>query len=203
MSGSFPTDRAPSRIELRAVQPTLVSVTHSLKTQRRSRGGHRWLVRASWSQMERDYWAKLQSFLHVQRGQYETFTWVLPVHSVPRGSIGGTPLVNNASGYAVGSTSIVLDGASTSVTNWLRAGDKLKFGGHAKVYEQTADVNSSGGGAVTLTIWPPLLSAVADNEAVTVTAVPFTLRNADDEFGLALAAPALGQFDVSFIEEPF
>ena len=82
--------------------------------------------------------------------------------------------VNNASGYAVGSTSFAVDGLNTSQT--IVAGDSFVFAGHSQRYVATATTTlSSGAGTVTFT--PALQTAVADNEVVTFE--DGTANNAD------------------------
>src|SRR6266550_2755851 len=73
---------------------------------------------------------------------------------------------------ATGST-LYLDGATASVTNWLRAGDILSVGGLAPTYEISADTNSQASGFVAVPINPPIFSggAPADNAVVTITGV--------------------------------
>lgn len=85
-----------------------------------------------------------------------------------RSGVGGgaTILVNGAS--QSGST-LNIDGASNSITNWARAGDIIKVAGCAVVFDVTADVNSDGTGHVALPISPPIFvgQSPADNAAVT------------------------------------
>lgn len=69
-----------------------------------------------------------------------------------------------------------VDGATASVTNWLRDGDVLVLPGHTKVYMVTADVDSDGSGNVAIPITPPLVASPADNETLTLTDVPLTVR---------------------------
>jgi len=204
MSGTFPSSPAPARLSIRALQPSFVSVTHSLASQRRSRGVHRWAFELAWPTLRRSEIATLVAFLEQQRDEYSTFSYVLPRLSSARGALGGTPLVNSAGGYAVGTTSIALDGASNNVTGWVLTGDFVKFAGHAKVYRVTADANSNGSGQVTASIWPPLLSAVADNEAATLADVPFTVRLASPMPEYRIEPGLFAQFDsLALIEEPF
>lgn len=110
---------------------------------------------------------------------------VVPKHTV--GALGGTPLTNGAT--ADGATSVVIDGASLSITGYFKAGDVVQFAGVFAVNPQTkqstgklmdfvvgADVNSSGAGAVTIAITPAIIASgayqnvsnvPADNSAVT------------------------------------
>lgn len=200
MSGALPTTRNPARITFASVSPTLISTSHSLKEQarQRGRGAQRWKLNFSYGTMERsDYWA-LSAFLDSQRGQFDTFTAVLPAGLSPFGAVGGTPLVNGA--LAAGVSSAAIDGCSLNITGWGKTGDFFKFAGHSKVYRLLADANSNGSGQATLAFMPPLLAAVADNEGVTITAVPFVLRLLADETSVDIQPPTQGILAFSAIE---
>lgn len=110
---------------------------------------------------------------------------VVPKHTI--GTLGGTPLTAGAT--ADGATSVAIDGATASVTGYWKAGDVVQFAGVFSVNPQTkastgklmdfvvaADVNSSGGGLVTLVVSPAIIASgayqnvsnvPADNSAVT------------------------------------
>ena len=81
------------------------------------------------------------------------------------GALGGTPLVNYPSAYVAGSTSLVTDGWSNSITGVLKAGDVISIAGVNEVNPQTrqstgalaqflvtADVNSDGSGNCTIVL---------------------------------------------------
>lgn len=83
------------------------------------------------------------------------------VKSHTAGSLTGTPLVNNASNYAKGATSIAFDGTTAEA---LKAGDIVTFGTAADKYVVAAEATDSP-----MVIGAPgLVAAVADNAAVTV-----------------------------------
>jgi len=69
----------------------------------------------------------------------------------------------------------------------LKAGDYVKFASHTKVYMVVADVTADGSNEATLTIEPPLLTALTDDSVVTYDNVPFTVHLTNDmqEFGVA------------------
>jgi len=87
----------------------------------------------------------------------------VPKHTI--GALGGTPLTNYPSAYVAGSTSLVTDGWSNSITGVVKAGDVISI---ADVYEVnpqtrestgalaqflvTADANSDGSGNCTITL---------------------------------------------------
>ena len=186
----FPTTPTPSSIKITGVSPTLTSVTHSLKRQARSRGGQRWLIEANYPAMTRSTFAPLWAFANAQQGQYNTFTFIPPIYGDTSGTATGTLLVNNASGYSAGDSSITCDG----LTGTLKAGDFIKFTGHDKVYTLTAD------GSTTIAIEPALLSAVADNETVTYNDVPFTMAFADDSQEMSVSTDQMIGFSIKLVE---
>lgn len=68
---------------------------------------------------------------------------------------GGSPLVNGADQTG---SNLVIDGASSSITNWLRAGDMIEVTGGVVIYDVTGNVNTDGGGNATIPINPPIFS---------------------------------------------
>jgi hypothetical protein len=190
MSGSFPTTPKPSSIKITGINPTLVSLTHSLKRQARNRGGQRWTIDASYPPLNRTDFAPVWAFAQSQQGQYGTFTYIPEVYGNTSGSATGTLLVNNASGYSAGDSSITVDG----LTGTLKAGDFIKFSGHDKVYMLTADATT------TLTIEPVLTNALVDDEAVTYNSVPFTMAFANDKQEMSATEKGFVTYGIKLIE---
>lgn len=87
---------------------------------------------------------------------------------VRTGNGGGTPLLNGA--HSAGARTLTVDGASAGITNWLTGSDYITVGNELK--EVTAACNSDGSGNVTISIWPELHKAYADNTAVNIS-TPF------------------------------
>ena len=134
------------------------------------------------------------AFIVKQRSGKENFTIIPPEVTLARGNVSGTVLVNGV--QAVGDTTITVD----AMTGTLKAGDFIKFAGHDKVYMVVADVTADGSNEATLTIEPPLLTALSNNEVVTYDSVPFTVHLINDmqEFGVVGAdkdGNALYQFE--------
>lgn len=111
-----------------------------------------------------EYWI---SFLMKLNGPYGTFLLGDPNGQTARGVATGTPLVNGASQTG---NELVTDGWTTSTTGILKAGDYIQLGSDAtaRLYKVLDDVNSDGSGNATLTVWPDLRTAPADNAAITV-----------------------------------
>jgi hypothetical protein len=177
MSGALPTTQAPSGASLRSVQPSRVSVSHSLKRQVRTVNTQRWTMALSWESLTRPVWAELQGFLLSQRGQAETFTVTVPGLTTPLGTWLGSPVVNGA-----GQTgrSINLSGFTINQAKAVRAGDFLKFAGHTKVYMATADAASNASGLATVSIDPVLMVSPGASEVVSSGNIPFTVALASD-----------------------
>lgn len=123
-------------------------------------------------------------------GGVENFmSQVVPTHTT--GARGGTPLVNGATQNVTYDTAkntwtqtLNIDGASNSITGWAKAGDVFTIAGVFMVnpktkattavlqqFVVTADADSSGAGAVALTISPPIISAAGQPHR-TVSAAP-------------------------------
>ena len=183
-----------------SLQPTLVSVSHSLSRQARSRGGaQRWGIEATYPpNLTRAELAPIIAFALAQRGQYETFTLTPPaLWSTARGIATGTPLVKGASQTG---RSVITDGWTATQTGILLAGDFIKFAGQDKVYIVTADANSDGSGNATIAIEPALMASPANDAAITVTSVPFSVAFASDVQEFSVKPAFLHEFKVAFVE---
>jgi hypothetical protein len=119
-----------------------------------------------------EYWI---SFLLKLNGPFGTFLMGDPNGATPRGAATGTPLVNGAGQTG---NELITDGWTNSITGILKAGDYIQLGSGAtsRLYKVLDDVNSDGSGNATLTLWPDLRSAPADNAAITVSNTKTTFR---------------------------
>lgn len=97
-----------------------------------------------------------------------TFYFGDPAWTSPRGIGTGTPKIKGASetGYDIDT-----DGWTAGQTGILKAGDWVQIGAttSSKLYMVMADANSDGSGNSTLTLWPSVRTAFADNTDLTVT----------------------------------
>jgi len=197
MSGTLPTSPGPRSVVVRSLSPILLSTSHSLKRQVRTRGGQRWAFDLQWAAMRRDAMAPIAAFLTAQRGGYETFTYRLGHELAPRGTWAGTPLVKGASQTG---RSVLCDGFTAGAT--VKAGDWVKFNGHAKVYAVTADASADGSGNLTLAIEPALVVSPPDNDSIVSSSVPFTVALAEDVIETSVGLGRMYQLAAKFIEVP-
>ena len=184
MSGAFPISSAKfETLGIKSIQTTIISKSDSGKRLARQIDGQRWGFTASIITSTRSsVYGELMAFIIKQRSGKETFTIIPPEIEDARGNETGTILVDGV--HAVGDTTIALDGFAGDGAGRFLAGDFIKFNSHSKIYMIVSDVTSSSN-AATVTIEPPLITALANNGAVTYDNVPFTVYLTSDlqEFG--------------------
>ena len=184
MSGAFPISNSKfSTMGIKSIQNTIISKSDSGKKLARQIDGQRFAFTAKIITGKRsDVYGELMAFIMKQRSRKENFTIIPPEIEDARGNETGTVLVNGV--HAVGDTTIAMDAFASDGAGRFKAGDFIKFASHDKVYMVVSDVTSSSN-AATVTIEPPLTTALADNSEVTYDDVPFTVHLTNDvqEFG--------------------
>ena len=184
MSGAFPiSSSAFSTMGIKSIQNTIISKSDSGKKLARQIDGQRFAFTAKIIVGKRsDIYGELMAFIMKQRSRKENFTIIPPEIEDARGNETGTVLVNGV--HAVGDTTIAMDAFASDGAGRFKAGDFIKFASHDKVYMVVSDVTSSSN-AATVTIEPPLTTALADDSVVTYDNVPFTVHLTNDiqEFG--------------------
>ena len=166
---ALPTTTGIAKIRISANNVVGVSQSpFTAKQQVYKYTGQFWEAEISLPPMKRadaEYWI---SFLLKLNGSYGTFLLGDPNGATARGVATGTPLVNGASQTG---SELITDGWTTSTTGILKAGDYIQLGSgsSAKLHKVLDDVNSDSNGNATLTLWPDLRSAPADNAAITVS----------------------------------
>ena len=185
MSGAFPISNAKfETFGIKSIQNTIISKSQSGKKLARQIDNQRFGFTASIITAKRsDVYGELMGFIIKQRSGKENFTIIPPEIEDARGTETGTVLVNGV--HAVGDTTIAMDGFAGDGAGRFKTGDFIKFASHDKVYMVVADATSSSN-ACTVTIEPPLITALADDSVVTYDNVPFTVHLTNDvqEFGV-------------------
>ena len=193
MSGTFPTSPAFNSLNISSEQKTITSTTDSGKMFATQVDGQRWKLTASFPPMTRADFMPIYAFIIKQRSQKETFSIIPPVVSNARGTETGTVLVNGS--HSAGDTTINIDGMNGT----FKAGEFIKFSG-SKVYMIVEDASADSNGEATITIEPPLRSALSDNETVTYDSVPFTVRLQNDVQDFNTGIDGLYRFEIDVIE---
>ena len=166
---ALPTHTGIQSITFRAVNTVGLSQSPFTYAQQAvAHAGQRWEIDVTLPSMKRADAEQWVAWLISLRGQLGTFTLGDPIGATPRGSAGGTPVVNGAS--QTGGT-LIIDGCTTSQTGWLKAGDYVQLGsaGSATLHKVLADVDTDGSGNATLDLWPYIRSAPADDATVVVS----------------------------------
>ncbi len=193
MSGTYPTSPEFASVGFSSEQKTITSTTDSGKMFAVQVDGQRFKFSASYPPMSRSEFAPVIAFVMKQRSQKETFQISLPDLKNAKGDVSGAVLVNGS--HSAGDTTIDVDG----MTGTIKAGDFVKFAGDDKVYMVVADATAIAG-AATLTIEPPLRSAIANDAEVTYDGVEFTVRLTNDVQQFNTGDLDLYRFEVDFIE---
>jgi len=128
-----------------------------------------WYAVFSLPPMNRSTASIWQAFFAELNGRYGTFLAGDPDAKTILGNTSATILVNGD--HSIGDTSIDLDGFELSTDNVFKKGDYIQFGSGAssKLYMVVQDADSNASGQSTVTIEPPLKTALSDNDSVTYT----------------------------------
>jgi hypothetical protein len=188
---TLPTHTGIAAISLRAVNAVVYSRSpFTFAGQAFAYPGQMWQADVTLPPMKRADAEQWVAWLLSLRGQLGTFLLGDPLGATARGTPTGTPLVKGA-GQTGGTLEI--DGATSSVTNWLRAGDYIQLGSgsSARLHKVLQNVNSDGSGNVSLDIWPHIRTAPADNAAVTVSGAKGLFRLATNEQDWSIDAASI------------
>ena len=172
MSGQLPTTPNFNAFNFKDESKTLVTTSDSGRRFARKIDNHRWKFTCSYKNLTRAEFAPILSFITKQRGQKETFTIIPPKIKDALGTETSAIAVNGV--HSVGDTTIAIDGFGADSAGRLKAGDLIKFQNQTKIYMVVADVTPSSN-AATVTIEPPLIEALANNETVTYDDVTFNV----------------------------
>jgi hypothetical protein len=201
------------------------SKSESGKTQTRLVGGQRFKIKIAHASLTKSDYMPLDAFIMSKRGRDIAFTITLPDKAVPLGSVTGSPVTN--SGRSAGSNGIAIDALVASVTGVFYASDIITFASHTKVYKIVETVSSEAHDAIAkadssgvllkadgsgdsllmtranqaiVTIFPPLVETVPDNNAVTYSNVEFTVKMTSNIQNYKVAPPNIYEKQVDLIE---
>jgi len=133
-----------------------------------SRKGSYWKTRMTFRNLSGNDRAEMQAFIAKMDGQ--THRMRLEDYGRVRNGAATSPQSVLVDGAGQTGSSIDLDGATASVTNFFKAGDYISF--NNELHMVTADASSDGTGSLTVSIAPPIRKATDDNDAVQIFA-PF------------------------------
>jgi len=188
---SLPTHTGVRSVEFRAVNAVAYSRSPmTFSGQAHAYSGQMWQADITLPPMRRSNAEQWIAFLISLRGQFGTFLLNDPLGCTPRGSAGGSPLVNGA---AQTGNLINIDNCTASQTGWLKAGDYVQFGtgSSSSLHKVLEDVNSNSSGETTLEIWPSVRTAPANNSAVVTSSAKGLFRLSSNEQAFSANEAAL------------
>jgi hypothetical protein len=188
---SLPTHTGVRSVEFRAVNAVAYSRSpFTFSGQAHAYSGQMWQADITLPPMRRSNAEQWIAFLISLRGQFGTFLLNDPLGCTPRGSAGGSPLVNGA---AQTGNLINIDNCTASQTGWLKAGDYVQFGtgSSSSLHKVLEDVNSNSSGETTLEIWPSVRTAPANNSAVVTSSAKGLFRLSSNEQAFSANEAAL------------
>jgi hypothetical protein len=130
-------------------------------------------------------------------GSLTAFSIELP-EDVKDSSAGYTGAITVDGAHTAGDTTVDITTASDGAI--LKAGDYIKFAGHNKLYQVTADVTAASSSA-TVSIFPALLDSLSNAEVVSHTDVNIVVRYASDDIMYAMDPNLFGTLSISFKED--
>jgi len=194
---AWPTTITPSSLQMSHYQPTLVTTSLNGNEQRAQIASHRWLLEATFSNLNETERRDLQAFLYETNGALNAFEFPLPGDLGDASSGYGGSLSTAASG-SVGDTSIQMNG--TASTNIFKKGDVFRFDGENKTYMATADATTNVSGVVTVNFAPALQTAVSGSTDVTYSDVAVNVRFDGDSFAFNTNPTYYSTFNLKMIE---
>ena len=194
MSGAFPTTIGFSAINFENVRPSLNNQSISGRRNTRQIGSQYFRFTCVMPTMDKDDAMDVFAFLQKQKGSFENFTIQLPFEN--RGADKSSTSVKVNGSHTASDGTIALDGFSTSTTAVLKAGDMIKFSGHTKVYMVQSDIDSNSSGEATVLIEPNLVTALSDNEVVSMNRPSLTVYLPNED--ILLSSQTNNTFNITF-----
>lgn len=197
-AGGHPATPVPKSISVKSQQPTLVSTSHNLRTQSRTRGAQRWQWRFDWGVLPRSEAMPLLAFALSMRGQHGTFYVPLHIFGNRNGCTGNAtaPLINAGN---AGDREILVGGLIPNAS-FARAGNFVQFSSHDKVYMLVADVVPNAGGIASLMVEPALSFPVQLGGMAKFDAISARVRYATDDHVMDMQPGEFVTYSAEFVE---
>lgn len=184
------TDQPISNLRVESEAPSFYSESLNFKSQVFSRGIQRWMISGRYTNLNRQQFTRIWSFLVQMGGRQKTFCFGMP------DSIGATSgfAVNNPqvrSSFTAGSDVIQVGVIDAD----LKAGDYVQFTNHDKVYMLMEDVDASNPVAGTpnidayynVSIYPSLRTNITSASDMNIRDIKFRCRLDSDKINYSVS----------------
>lgn len=176
MAISFPVT-LPTTPAIESARLTPISVVaasrspFTLERQTQVHQGKRWFIEVEWPTMSRAEAEPLLAARASLNGKEGSFLIGDPAGATPLGAAKDTPGTPLIAGGSQTGQDINFDGAPNNVTDYLLAGDMVSLGTGTgtRLFKVLVDASSDGGGLFTLTLWPDVVTALADSAPLAVS----------------------------------
>jgi len=180
---TLPTHTGIASIELRAMNAVAYSRSpFTFAGQVHAYTGKAWQADISLPAMKRSDAEQWVAWLISLKGQLGTFYLGDPLATTPLGSARNSDGILVDGAVSSGDT-IDIDGAPTSQTDYLKAGDYLQIGTGTsrQLFKVLTDVDTDGTGSATVDVWPNVRTTIADNASVIVESTQGIFRLVSNE----------------------
>ena len=200
----FPNDVLPNKIQVTIDQPTLVSTTNSLTSQRRSLGAHRIELEYTYPPMDAEELMPFVAFFNAMQGQGKAFKLNAPkqlINDTVHIADSDTHTVTQS--YSAGSREIVVDGFDADLDIAIRGGNFIQFSNHDKIYVVAANGGSDASGNCRIRVEPALLENVTSAETLNTFSedIPIHAIFASDKIQFDVDSALHYGFKVKFVEQ--
>lgn len=175
----YPTNPSFTSVNFKTNTPTQMTNTQTGKIRRVGFGVSYYSWEVKYPQLTRLEAGTVKGYLAQCFGPTFSFEIVIPKISYTALTNQTTSVPRTSAGSNAGATSVTLNNCGAT-KNVLAAGDFFKFNNHTKVYQCVSPCISDSSGNATLYFSGPLVTSVANNVALTITAVPFTAILAEE-----------------------
>lgn len=178
----------PSSVEVELNSRTVRTTSISGRQQVRSFGTSYYVVTLNFPPLTEEDRAQVKAKLTALRGGVNTFTIATKNFTDKKGSSSASEGI--ASSAAIGATTVTMDNS-----NEFKPGEYIKFSNHTKAYQV---ISHSG---TTLTIEPPLQTAITGSDTVeSGSNFTMTCRLADDNISYTQGADGFSRIQFTAIE---
>ena len=202
---TFPNHIKPSMIKVEIEQPTLVSETNALTTQRRSLGTHRISLDYTYPPMSADELQPFLAFFTAMRGSALAFKLNAPKELINDAThIADDDVHTSSASYAVGVREVVVNGFGNNLSTAIKGGNMIQFSNHDKIYVVAADGGShETNGTCRIRFEPALLTAITNSTTLNTfdEDIPIHVIFANDTIKFDVNSALKYGFKVSFVEQ--
>lgn len=200
----FPNHILPAKIKVTIDQPTLVSTTNALTSQRRNLGAHRIELQYTYGAMEAEDLMPFVAFFNAMQGQSKAFKLNAPKQLINDSThIADSDTHTVTASYSSGTREVIVDGFGADLAVAIKGGNFIQFSNHDKIYVVAADGGSNASGECRIRIEPALLENVTSAQTLNTFSddIPLHAIFATDKIEFDVDSALHYGFKINFVEQ--